>query len=316
MSANNVELPIRLGSSGSIQITTGFGVPYTLSSGAIEFAGVRTAIKTALAQWKSIGKTGNYNTDFSNFLKRNGFVRTRSLFIPITLHTGLDFNVVPTSIEGELPVRAVANGTVIHARFVNRNNYAAIVTIQHQYKNIKFYSNNWHLGRNLLVRVGQQVEKGTPIGYMADETDYAVVNPSTKSGRHLHFEIRLENFDPLTWGIFDTLGADTNLFDAVKFVWDRLPALDWGQKITVTRADINKYTLPSGAIFSSVGINLNNYLTISNQFISSQPASFGNRVLNTRYADPIEFLKKIACPKNSLDTTRISYGPALTTVDI
>jgi murein DD-endopeptidase MepM/ murein hydrolase activator NlpD len=92
------------------------------------------------------------------------------------LHTGIDFGV------GDTKIRAAKAGSVVRSGFdVAYGNY--VVVLHGQYRGRSVATLYAHASA-LYVRVGDQVEAGDIVG-LVGATGYA-------TGRHLHFEVRLD----------------------------------------------------------------------------------------------------------------------------
>lgn len=109
-------------------------------------------------------------------------------------HNGVD--VEYQDIEAEVPVYAIANGTVIYS--ATANGYGGVVLIKHTINNQNHVAIYGHLGPSSMVEKNKAVKAGEKIGILGQG-----YSPETNGERkHLHFSLRL--------------GADVNLAGYVK----------------------------------------------------------------------------------------------------
>jgi len=89
----------------------------------------------------------------------------------------------------EAEVYAAAKGKVVHRRCTRR--MACVVVIEHNLPDGDYCSVYWHLRPEGLIEKDDDVEKGEPIGYLADVKKYPAIQTT-----HLHFEIVSGPYDP------------------------------------------------------------------------------------------------------------------------
>lgn len=93
------------------------------------------------------------------------------------VHKGID---LWNESESRTPIQAAREGIVIEAG-ANRAGYGYMVVLDHGGGLQTFYA---HM-RKILVRVGQEVDRGDTLGYMGKTGD--------STGYHLHFEVRQDD---------------------------------------------------------------------------------------------------------------------------
>lgn len=303
MSSFQLSFPIQCDKVSRVRITTGFAVPY--GQGSQEFNDVRAAIKEAFNSWKAIGRTGVYERDADRFIKSRGFMK---FFPSITLHPGVDLNVDPgnadNSAESTIPLVAITDGLVESAGFApftTRNPIGGYVYISHSIGNQIFYTNYWHLSNNLLVRTGEKVVAGQPIGYIAGPS---LCSPS-KMVPHLHFEIRTKKVGQFLWS---PISNRTVVFDAIKYTYDfflTLSSAESGNALyQLSAADVLYYSLDRKDFLYSPGIDFNRYITaisVGRQNSNLKPST-GASILSNSYTDPIKFMQKLKDSCNSTKT--------------
>ncbi len=105
-----------------------------------------------------------------------------------TIHLGVDFWLKP-----QTPLHAPIDGEIIAVHNNNAHkDYGPTIIIKHRYHQNKFfYSLYGHLSRESLkiVSVGQQIKKGSLLGYIGTPEENVGWNP------HLHFQLMLDMLD-------------------------------------------------------------------------------------------------------------------------
>ena len=109
------------------------------------------------------------------FFIRHGMDVENTWYNPGYWHTGEDWYAIEGDTAGAL-VFAISVGEVVYA---GANYPGRVVIVRHA---DDLYSMYGHLDPNLSVRVGQQIERGAPIG--------VVLRRGDATPNHLHFEIR------------------------------------------------------------------------------------------------------------------------------
>ena len=95
-------------------------------------------------------------------------------------HSGID---IASDHKGDIPVRAMTGGTVLHAANWGDNGYGGTVTVRSPSGHVEQYS---HL-RSFDVKPGQVIPPGTPLGLMGGGDNDVMAGGS--SGRHIHLTI-------------------------------------------------------------------------------------------------------------------------------
>src|SRR5947199_1188863 len=103
---------------------------------------------------------------------RYGFVRnpveTSSGLVYTRFHEGIDIRPLHRDASGEPldPVRAIADGTVVHTNTVpGWSNYGNYVVVEHRWDESPYYSLYGHLA-SIAVRRGQRISRGEQLGVM------------------------------------------------------------------------------------------------------------------------------------------------------
>lgn len=97
-------------------------------------------------------------------------------------HTGVDIEY--GDVSGEVPVKAVATGTVKVARFID--GYGGVVGIEHDWHDKKLFVIYGHLDPKSLVKENTIVTQGDTIGILGDKS----ADETDNERKHLHFGVR------------------------------------------------------------------------------------------------------------------------------
>jgi len=95
-------------------------------------------------------------------------------------HSGID---IASDHKGDIPVRAMTGGTVLHAANWGDTGYGGTVTVRSPSGHVEQYS---HM-RSFDVKPGQVIPPGTPLGLMGGGDNDVMAGGST--GRHIHLTI-------------------------------------------------------------------------------------------------------------------------------
>lgn len=113
-------------------------------------------------------------------------------------HTGVDVEYDDTS--SDVPVYAIANGTILRSGFLN--GYGGVVIIRHEIDGQIVTALYGHLRPSSLVAVNKEITKGELIGVLG--TGYSKETDNER--KHLHFSIH-QGYDPALRGYVSTEGA-------------------------------------------------------------------------------------------------------------
>jgi murein DD-endopeptidase MepM/ murein hydrolase activator NlpD len=121
-----------------------------------------------------------------------GFVRnpveTSAGLVYTRFHEGIDIRPMQRDARGEPldAVRAIANGTVVHANLVPRySNYGRYVVVEHRWDGSSYFSLYGHLA-SVAVKAGTKVNRGAQLGIMGYSGDGL-----DQARAHVHLELNL-----------------------------------------------------------------------------------------------------------------------------
>ncbi len=97
-------------------------------------------------------------------------------------HTGVDIEY--SDVARDVPVKAVAAGTVKVARFID--GYGGVVGIEHDWQDKKLFVLYGHLDPKSLVKENAIVAQGDTIGILGDKS----ADETDNERKHLHFAVR------------------------------------------------------------------------------------------------------------------------------